>query len=67
MENVLNAYRLVGIAAPQIGISLRIILIQFKENLKENFTPEVYRARQMQTLPLTVSPKYLNKIKFAKF
>lgn len=54
MEQVLHDYRLFGLAAPQIGVSLRIILMEFKENLKENFTPEVYKARDMAPMPLTV-------------
>lgn len=55
MEKVLNEYRLVGIAAPQIGVPLRIFLMRFKEELKKGLSPEVVRAREMQTLPLTVS------------
>lgn len=54
MKQVLNDYRLVGIAAPQIGVSLRIFLMQFKENSKENLTPDVYKARDMSPMPLTV-------------
>lgn len=58
MEKVLNDYRLVGIAAPQIGVPLRIFLMRFKDELKENFSTEVVRAREMQTLPLTVSYRF---------
>lgn len=54
MEQVLHDYRLVGIAAPQIGVSLRIFLMEFKENLKENFTPDEYKTRDMAPMPLTV-------------
>lgn len=54
MEQVLHDYRLVGIAAPQIGVSLRIFLMEFTENMKDKFTPEVYKAREMATMPLTV-------------
>uniref|UniRef100_A0A1A9WDV1 Peptide deformylase n=1 Tax=Glossina brevipalpis TaxID=37001 RepID=A0A1A9WDV1_9MUSC len=54
MIKMLRKYNCVGIAAPQIGISLRIIVMEFKENLKEKFTKEVYEAREMSTLPLTV-------------
>lgn len=55
MIKVLHKYDCVGIAAPQIGISLRIIAMEFGEKLKNKFTPTVYEARKMSTLPLTVS------------
>lgn len=29
-------------------------MISFGENLKEKFTPEIYKAKEMSTLPLTV-------------
>uniref|UniRef100_A0A1A9VTU1 Peptide deformylase n=1 Tax=Glossina austeni TaxID=7395 RepID=A0A1A9VTU1_GLOAU len=54
MIKMLRKYNCVGIAAPQIGISLRIIVMECKENLKEKFSKEVYLAREMSTLPLTV-------------
>lgn len=55
MIKVQRKYDCVGIAAPQIGVSLRIIVMEFREDLKKKFTPEVYAARKMSTLPLTVS------------
>ncbi|CRK90454.1 CLUMA_CG004169, isoform A [Clunio marinus] len=54
MKVVLKDYRLVGIAAPQIGISLRIILMFCGEHLKDVITPETFKAREMSTFPLTV-------------
>lgn len=60
MEQVLHDYRLVGIAAPQIGVPLRIFLMEFAESKKENFTPEVYKAREMAPMPLTVRIKARN-------
>ncbi|XP_061386103.1 peptide deformylase, mitochondrial-like [Musca vetustissima] len=54
MVKVLRKYDCVGIAAPQIGVSLRIIVMEFREGLKDKFKKEVYEARKMSPLPLTV-------------
>lgn len=54
MMSVMKDYSLVGLAAPQIGISLRIFIMAFGEELKEDFTPAIYRAKEMSTFPLTV-------------
>lgn len=54
MCNVMEDYSLVGISAPQVGISLRVFIISFGEHLKEKFTPEIYKAKEMSTFPLTV-------------
>ncbi|XP_013107750.1 peptide deformylase, mitochondrial [Stomoxys calcitrans] len=54
MIKVLRKYDCVGIAAPQIGVSLRLIVMEFREGLKDKFTKEVYAARKMSTLPLKV-------------
>ncbi|XP_065354427.1 peptide deformylase, mitochondrial-like [Calliphora vicina] len=54
MVKVLRKYNCVGIAAPQIGVSLRIIVMEFKKDLNKNFSKEVYEARKMSPLPLTV-------------
>lgn len=55
MKQVLESYNLVGLAAPQIGISLRIFLISFPEHLKTTkYKPEVYKAKEMSTFPFTV-------------
>lgn len=62
MKNVLDDYSLVGLAAPQVGISLRVFIISFGEHLKEKFTPEIYKAKEMSTLPYTI---FINpKLKF---
>lgn len=55
MKNVLRTYHLVGIAAPQIGISYRIIMLEFIEELKKKYSEDVYANRQMETLPFCVS------------
>jgi peptide deformylase len=54
MLAVQKSYKCVGLAAPQIGIPLRIILLEFTDRLKDVFTKEVYAAKEMSTLPLTV-------------
>lgn len=54
MTNVMDKYKCVGLAAPQIGIPLRVIALEFKEAYKKDFAPEVVRTRNMQELPLTV-------------
>ena len=54
MISVMDNYSLVGLAAPQIGISLRVFIISFGEHLKKKFTPEIYRAKEMSTFPTTV-------------
>ncbi|KAM8705904.1 hypothetical protein ACLKA7_010237 [Drosophila subpalustris] len=54
MVNVLRKYDCVGIAAPQIGISLRIIAMEFKPSIRKELPESTYKARQMSELPLTV-------------
>lgn len=55
MKQVLEDFSLVGLAAPQVGISLRIFLMSFPEHLKKKkYTPEVYQAKEMSTFPFTV-------------
>lgn len=55
MEQVLHDYKLVGIAAPQIGVSLRVFLMEFTQKHRDNFTKDEYTARDMAVMPLTVS------------
>lgn len=57
MKKVHRDYNLVGIAAPQIGVSYRIIIIEFREDLVKIYPSDVYRNRQMETLPMTVRIK----------
>lgn len=54
MVKVLRKFDCVGVAAPQIGISLRIIVMEFREELKDILSKPLYEARKMSTLPLTV-------------
>ena len=55
MTDVMDKYKCVGLAAPQIGIPLRVIALEFKAAYKKDFSPEIIRTRNMQELPLTVS------------
>lgn len=55
MKNVLHNYSLVGLAAPQIGVPSRIIVMEASERLLEKYSKNVYETRQMSILPLTVS------------
>lgn len=54
MKKVLHNYNLVGIAAPQIGVLYRVIVMEASERLKDKYPPATYKARQMDILPLTV-------------
>ncbi|XP_039494612.1 peptide deformylase, mitochondrial [Drosophila santomea] len=54
MVKVLRHYDCVGVAAPQVGIPLRIIVMEFREGKQEQFKSEVYEERKMSTLPLAV-------------
>nr|CAD7267896.1 unnamed protein product [Timema shepardi] len=48
------ATKAVGISAPQIGIPLRIFIIEFREDRKKEISPEIYKLRDMSTIPLQV-------------
>lgn len=54
MKKVLRSFSLVGIAAPQIGVASRIIVIEASEQLKEKYPAAVYKARGCEILPMTV-------------
>ncbi|KAG0715292.1 Peptide deformylase, mitochondrial [Chionoecetes opilio] len=70
MKQVMKRYDSVGLAAPQIGIPLRILLLEFKPERKEEFGADIYATREMSPLPLTVliNPKMdvvdYNKVEF---
>jgi hypothetical protein len=55
MKKVMRRYDAVGLAAPQIGVPLRIIAIEFSASRKKEFDDKTYKARQMQTVPFKVS------------
>lgn len=54
MTDVLHKYDCVGLAAPQIGIPLRVILMELSDRTLEKFSTEKRNAKQMKRLPLTV-------------
>nr|CAD7578966.1 unnamed protein product [Timema californicum] len=54
LKTVLYNYDSVGISAPQIGIPLRIFIIEFREDRKKEISPEIYKLRDMSTIPLQV-------------
>lgn len=54
LKRLLKKYECSGLSAPQIGIPLRIFLMEFVGKEKE-FSPEIYKARKMREVPLTVS------------
>lgn len=58
MTDVMQKYRCVGLAAPQIGIPLRVIALEFKEEYKKDFPADVQETRNMHALPLTVRINY---------
>ncbi|XP_001654759.2 peptide deformylase, mitochondrial [Aedes aegypti] len=54
MVHVMRKYDCVGLAAPQIGISLKILVMEFEDRLKKHYTNAEYKIKEMETLPLTV-------------
>lgn len=68
MVDVMRSHKLVGLTCNQIGLPYRILTMEFKEDLKKEFSADVYEKREMQTLPLTIvinaklSPKNYEKV-----
>lgn len=54
LVDVLRGFKCVGLAAPQVGIGLRIIVMEFHDGLRDEFTADEYKVREMEKLPLTV-------------
>ncbi|XP_069164833.1 peptide deformylase, mitochondrial isoform X2 [Procambarus clarkii] len=54
MQQVMKKYDGVGLSAPQIGIPLRIIALEFSPEREKEIGTEVYAAREMSPLPFTV-------------
>lgn len=54
MKKTLRSYKLVGIAANQIGISFSIIMIEFRKEYAENVATGVFKAKDMEIVPLMV-------------
>lgn len=57
MVNVLHKYKCVGLAAPQIGSPLNIMVMEFSQKALDGFSPELQKAKRMEVLPLTVGFK----------
>jgi peptide deformylase len=55
MHDVMHRYESVGLAAPQIGVPLRIFMIEFSEKMNEKFSPDIQKSREMAIIPLKVS------------
>lgn len=60
LRSVMKHYKSVGISAPQIGIPLRIIMIEIPDFVVEHFGPEVCKAREMVPTPLKVVFRIIN-------
>lgn len=54
MKRTLRKYNLVGLSANQVGVSLSIMMMELRESYAEEITPESYRVKQMEIVPLTV-------------
>uniref|UniRef100_A0A182SKK3 Peptide deformylase n=1 Tax=Anopheles maculatus TaxID=74869 RepID=A0A182SKK3_9DIPT len=59
LVKVMRAYKCVGLAAPQLGLSLRAFVMEFKDDLRDQYTKADYKLREMEPLPLTV---FLNPV-----
>uniref|UniRef100_A0A1B0GPX5 Peptide deformylase n=1 Tax=Phlebotomus papatasi TaxID=29031 RepID=A0A1B0GPX5_PHLPP len=57
MISAMKSFKLVGVAAPQVGIPLRVIAMEFPKAVLENYTNEVAKTRNMQLLPLQLCMK----------
>ncbi|KAJ9576113.1 hypothetical protein L9F63_007078 [Diploptera punctata] len=54
MHNVMQKYKAVGIAAPQIGVPLRIFAIEYTQKMADDYDPELFRIREMAIVPFKV-------------
>jgi len=54
LKSVLKHYKAVGLSAPQIGVSLRIMLVDFSDMVLKEFSPEIRAAREMIACPPTI-------------
>nr|XP_053647921.1 peptide deformylase, mitochondrial-like isoform X2 [Cherax quadricarinatus] len=54
MQQVMKKYDCVGLSAPQIGMPLRILALEFSSKRKEEYGTAVYTARDMSVIPFTV-------------
>ncbi|CAG0889478.1 unnamed protein product, partial [Darwinula stevensoni] len=54
MKNVMHSYGAFGLAAPQIGIPLQIIMVEVPAYIQKYFSSEVWKSREMELVPFTV-------------
>lgn len=54
MKDVMHIYNSIGISAPQIGISKRIIILEFHPGHRE-LNEQYFEQKEMSILPQTVS------------
>ncbi|EFX74141.1 hypothetical protein DAPPUDRAFT_307445 [Daphnia pulex] len=54
LRGVMKHYKAIGISAPQIGIPLRIIMIEIPDSLVEKFGPETCKTREIVPTPFKV-------------
>lgn len=54
MTHVFRKYNCMGLAAPQIGVPLRVIAFEFNEKHMKEFTLEEQKSREINLVPYTV-------------
>ncbi|XP_052869895.1 peptide deformylase, mitochondrial-like [Anopheles cruzii] len=54
LTKVMRTYKCVGLAAPQLGLSLRAFVMEFRDELRDQYSKADYANREMEPLPLTV-------------
>jgi hypothetical protein len=45
-----------GLSAPQVGVPLSVIMVEFSEKINGEYSPEIRKAREMAIVPFKVSP-----------
>ena len=54
LRNVMKHYKSLGISAPQIGVPMRIIMIEIPQFVVEHFGPDVCKTREIVSTPFKV-------------
>ena len=62
LRGVMKHYKSIGISAPQIGIPLRIIMIEIPDYMVKQFGPEACKTREIVEIPFKVGS--LEKLNF---
>lgn len=55
LKHVSNKYNCIGLSAPQIGIPLRIFVLEFNRKQAKKFKDEELKMKQMDLIPFTVN------------